>query len=372
MAEPQPFKEFYGVNLAHDLADRIGVVHTAFPKAEFVRRVSEKIAPLELKARVDLMAANLRDLLPSDYPAALKILLGILGPPLATEEGMFNEGFWVMPIAVFVERFGLDHFEESMAAIHAITQRFTSEFAIRPYLVRYPEKSLVILGQWAKDPSVHVRRLVSEGTRTRLPWAGHLQMFIKEPGPVLALLEQLKDDPSPYVRKSVANNLNSIIKDHPDRVFAILTRWYEGGDENRRWTVRHALRNLIKEGHPGALALLGYGDAKDIAVGSFTVSPAAIHIGQSVTLRLEVVNKGSQAHEVVIDFLVHYVKANGKSSPKVFKWASQQIAAGQTLRMEKKLAMREVTIRKLYAGMHHVEVQINGAKMASVTFELNQ
>jgi 3-methyladenine DNA glycosylase AlkC len=371
MAETLPFKVYFGVELAHLLAEKVQAVHPTFPARAFLSGIEAEIAPLELKARVKLLAERLRATLPPDYPEALAILLSILGPAIETDSGMFNQGYFVYPIAQFVEAYGLDHFDLSLPALYEITQRFSSEFAVRPYLQRYPQQTMALLHQWAHDPSFHVRRWVSEGTRPRLPWGMRLQAFVRDPEPVLALLAHLKDDPSAYVRKSVANNLNDITKDHPDRVLEVLREWVKNGSAGTQWIAQHALRTLIKRGHPAALALIGSdAEADAFAVEAFSVMPTVVHIGETLTLRVNVKNTAEEAHQAVIDYVVRFVKANGKTGTKVFKWSKRLFGAGEAVQLQKTLPLRHATTRTLYPGHHEVEVQINGQRLARAAFDL--
>jgi 3-methyladenine DNA glycosylase AlkC len=266
----------------------------------------------------------------------------------------------------------LEHPELSLDAIHTITKRHTGEFAIRPYLERYPELTLARLEVWVQDPNAHVRRLVSEGTRTRLPWGKRLDRFVRDPQPVLALLEKLKDDPSVYVRKSVANNLNDIAKDHPALVLEVLARWQADGDENRQWIVRHALRTLVKAGDPRALALLGYGSdtAGNIAALQFTVTPPVLTVGESVTLRLVLQNGGAAEQAVVIDYRVAFPSPSSRGAAKVFKWTARTLGPGETITLEKRHVLRPVTTRPLRPGPHTVGVQVNGVILAETDFAL--
>lgn len=370
MTEAGAFKHYYGVPLAQTLADKLRAVQPDFPAESFVAAVAAEIDPLELKARVALIARALREHLPPDYPQALNTLLATLGPELGDGDGMFNEGFDVLPIATFVEHYGLDHFDESLDALYAITKRFTSEFAVRPYLMRDPERALSRLRGWVDDPNPHVRRWVSEGTRTRLPWGARLHLFIRDPEPVIGLLEHLKADPSPYVRKSVANNLNDLVKDHPERILDLLESWKGDAHPDTDWIIRHALRTLVKAGHPRALALLGYGDQMDIDAAHFAVSPAQVTLGETLLLTLTLENRAAAPVDLVIDYRVHFVKANGSTRPKVFKWTTLQLAAGESVTLTKKLPLRPVTTRTYYAGAHPVDVQINGQVLASAVFAL--
>ncbi len=367
--EWQPFKHHFGPDMVADLARRIGAVAPSFPQAAFVAAVAPHLEPLELKARVAVIAAGLRTYLPPDYPAALQVLLATLGPPHTEAEGMFTDGWHLMPLAAFVEYHGLDYVEESLAAMHAITQRHTAEYAIRPFLMRYPERTLRTLQGWVTDPSFHVRRLVSEGTRPRLPWAARLPQFIADPAPVLDLLERLKDDPSAYVRKSVANNLNDIARDHPDLALATLARWHEGAGPERVAIIRHALRTLVKQGHPTALALLGAG-APQVALVALELAPARVAVGDTATLSVTLRSTAPTAQLLVVDYVLRMPGARGTTRAKVFKLRSKWLAPGATLHVQKRHSFAPVGVRPVYPGPHTVSIQVNGVELGAVAFEV--
>ncbi len=367
--ESQPFKQHFGPDLVGDLARRIGAVEPSFPQAAFVAAVAPQLEPLELKARVAVIAAGLRAHLPPDYPAALEVLLAILGPPLAENEGMFSDGWHVMPLAAFVEHYGLDHVEESLVAMHAITQRHTAEYAIRPFLARYPQRILQTLQVWVNDPSFHVRRLVSEGTRPRLPWAARLPQFIADPTPVLGLLEHLKDDPSAYVRTSVANNLNDIARDHPDLALATLARWREGASAERARVVRHALRTLVKQGHPVALELLGAG-APQVTLEALELTPTRVAVGGAVTLSVTLRSTAPSPQLLVVDYVLRMPGARGASRAKVFKLRSQWLEPGAILHVQKRHSFAPVGGRPVYPGAHAIAVQVNGVALGAVALEV--
>ncbi|MBL8163475.1 MAG: DNA alkylation repair protein, partial [Anaerolineae bacterium] len=359
-----------GEAMVRGLAGKVSAVYSAFAADAFIGDVTPRLEPLELKARIRAMSEGLRRYLPADYPQAVSILLATLGPELTLEEGMFNEGWFVLPIAQFVEDYGLDHFDVSLDAMVEITKRNTAEFAVRPYIVRDAERVLARLREYVDHPNAHVRRWVSEGTRPRLPWGQRLDVFIRDPQPTLALLEQLKDDPELYVRKSVANHLNDIAKDHPELVAEVAARWYASGSEGTRWIVRHGLRTLIKRGDPAALAILGYDVGAAVTAAHFAVQPETIRVGDSLRLALTLSNDGADEHDVVIDFRVHFVKANGKSSPKVFKWTTRRLAAGESIMLEKSVPLKPVTTRRYYPGWHAIDVQVNGQVLATSGFTL--
>src|SRR5688572_30733780 len=218
----------------------VRAVHPGFPSEAFLRDVLAGYGPLSLTARGQHVAKALRRHLPADYPRALQVLLASASQPHDHRASGGMAAFLYMPHLFFVAQHGLDHFEDSMRAQHALTQRFTAEYSIRAFLEKHPEATLARLREWTRDPSAHVRRLVSEGTRPRLPWAPRLRAFQKDPRPVLELLELLRDDPEPYVRRSVANHLNDIAKDHPALAVEVCRRWSAGDPpESRRWIVGH-------------------------------------------------------------------------------------------------------------------------------------
>lgn len=263
MQKGVPLKHLLGAEAVNCLARNVGLVHPAFDRAGFSAAALERLESLELLARGTHLAQVLRAFLPVRYASAVEILLASLTPPLASTEGNGLGVFFYLPHVRFVADYGLDAegndgddpFEVSMRAQYEITRRFSAEFSIRHYLIRHPERTLATLRTWLGNPCPHVRRLCSEGTRTRLPWAVRLPAFIADPGPVLPILEALRDDRSLYVRRSVANNLGDIAKDHPERVFDLCERWLDGASAERRWVIRHALRYPAKKGAARAIRL---------------------------------------------------------------------------------------------------------------------
>ena len=238
------------------LSDKILKVEANFDSHTFIKQVDNGVDGLELKDRVELIADELNNHLKGGYPRQIEILLQILGPENDEETGMFKEYYWIMPIAKFVEKFGLDHFDISMRAIEEITKRNTGEYTIRPFIENYPTQTLSQMLKWSVSPNKHVRRLASEGGRPRLPWASKLQMFIDDPSPLLPILENLKDDTSKYVQKSVANCLNDIIKDNFELAKAVIENWSVSPTKERKWIINHALRNLRKQENDWAMKVI--------------------------------------------------------------------------------------------------------------------
>jgi len=254
-------KTLIGPALARLIAESIADVYPKFDARAFQHTAEAGLDSLELKQRGAHVADALRAHLPSDFPAAAEILIKSMGPVLAETEGNGLATFFYFPHTFFIATAGLDHFDDGMRANLEVTQRFTAEFSVQPFIERYPKPSLKLLKQWARHENAHVRRLVSEGTRPRLPWAPRLRAFSKTPEIPLALLDQLKDDPEQYVRRSVANHLGDLLKDEPELIYATCERWIDEvagtrvPDETRKarhWIIRHAVRLPAKKGEPRA------------------------------------------------------------------------------------------------------------------------
>ncbi len=368
MSEDKAFKNLLGKEAATQLADQVGAAWQAFDKLRFVKLATNKLGDLELTDRVKQFSRALEQTLPADVPRALDILTRCLPAPLPDCEAVTN-GFVLWPIGQFIADRGLDHFEPSMNAMIELTKRFSSEFAVRPFLEHHPEATFDRLRTLCLDPNPHVRRWCSEGVRPRLPWGKRLGVLVDDPSPIFPILERLKDDPEPYVRRSVANNLNDISKDHPARVMAICKQWSDGASEERKWLIKHALRTLIKQGHPEALALIGYDNPQRLQA-SLRIQPRTIEVGESVRLELELVTTSARPQKLLVDYVVHFVRADGTAGPKVFKWTTTTLAARKKLELAKNHTMKKTTIRTLYAGKHRVEVQVNGHRVTEAFFVL--
>ncbi len=366
----EPLKNSFGPDVPRRLADMIGAADTGFDKAGFVGECLDGFESMELTERARHISVALADHLPSDRASALAIIVESLGPEIEEAELTGFDSFLYLPFVFFVADHGIDNFEEAMHAQYELTKRFTAEFSIRAFLERFPDATLERLHRWTTDDNVHVRRLVSEGSRPRLPWAPRIRSFMADPSPVIELLETLKDDPAEYVRRSVANNLNDIAKDHPDLVVDIADRWWDGGSADRKRLVRHGLRTLIKQGHPGALAVLGYGPDSPVRVEAVRVIPSTVRIGGSIRIEVDLENPSSEEAGALVDLIVHFVKANGSTSPKVFKGAEVNLVAGEGTTVSKSVSLRQHSTRTHHAGRHEVAIQLNGTVLPGAGFEL--
>ncbi|MFT4937725.1 MAG: 3-methyladenine DNA glycosylase AlkC [Paraglaciecola sp.] len=366
----EPLKNQYGAEVPHKIARMVAGVMPEFDINAFVRDVLEGYEELELMRRARKISQGLKIHLPDNYADAVEVLVASLGPKLDEKESDGMASFLYLPHVFFVADYGLEHFDLSMQAHYELTQRFTAEFGIRPFIQRYPEQSFRLLSEWTQDSSQHVRRLVSEGTRPRLPWASRLPEFQKDPSRVIALLELLKDDPELYVRRSVANNLNDIGKDNVGVLVDTAQRWLQNASEQRRWIIRHALRSAIKRAEPGALSVLGYGDPVKVLIDNVALSPDVVNLGEHVVIGFDISTKNQVTASIMLDCRVHFVKANGQSKAKVFKLKELNLVAGQSQRIEKKISLQQMTTRTHYPGIHKVELQINGRITSLGEFEI--
>ena len=367
----ESLKTFFSPSLVRRLAADIERVHPSVPSRGFVRDASKGLDELELLDRGKHITRALERHLPAHYPDAVDILLRSLGPEHATDEllGVGMAPFYYFPHTQFVATRGLDHFELSMRAQYELTKRSSGSFAsafpitessVRPFIAADPERTLATLRQWARDSNAHVRRLVSEGTRLRLPWAMRVQWLDTNPERVLELLELLKDDPAPLVRRSVANNLNDLGKVHPSLLARTCGVWLEDASAERRALVEHALRSAVKRGDASALRLLGYGKKAAVAIEDVRVVPARVAIGGSVAIRFVLASTSRSKQELLVDLGVHFVKAGGKTGRKVFKVKRVILSAGEKVALTKSISLAIHTTRTPRPGRHGVDVIVNG------------
>jgi 3-methyladenine DNA glycosylase AlkC len=355
-------RDEFSVALGGRLAGELSAAWSEFPHERFTRGLGEALAPLALMARVELLADRLEDALPKEFDAAARVLWGAL------ESAGFT-GWMTLPCGGYVARCGIGHPEVALPLLAGLTPRWSSEASIRPFIQRHPDLTYAHLRRWASDPDEHVRRLVSEGTRPRLPWAPRLRQLIADPSPNLELLDRLVDDPSAYVRRSVANHLNDISKDHPDVALDLARGWLPRGEE-AVWAVRHGLRTLVKRGDPDALRLLGVALDADIRLAALTVDRDRLAIGEAVTFTLTVELRGLEAADAVIDYRVHYAGANGPRRPKVFKLTRRRLVPGQPLTVRRRHLFEHASIRRIHAGRHTLDVQVNGRVLGTVDLEV--
>jgi 3-methyladenine DNA glycosylase AlkC len=356
--------------VVNQFAESIAENYPEFDRNNFTWEINNALPGLQFGERSEIITQKLHQYLPPDFPEAVSILINSLGPEIEEDELTGMDGFIIMPQCRFVSRYGLDYFDLSMNALYEMTKRFSAEGDLRYFIDKYPDKTLTLLSKWAKDPNCHVRRLVSEGTRPRLPLAGRIPAFQKDPRPVLNLLEKLKFDSVRYVQRSVANNLNDISKDNPDAVIDRLTEWEKNDQPGIQWIIKHALRTLIKQGDTKALALLGYSSEVNISLHTFNLESKEIRLGDYLKFNAELSCHDSEKQHLMIDYAIYFMKANGKQSKKVFKLSQKIATAGERIHIQKKHSLKPISTRKYYPGEHRVELIINGRKMVESEFSL--
>ncbi|KAA2284109.1 DNA alkylation repair protein [Arenimonas fontis] len=371
----EPFKNLINAELVRACGEHLQRVWRRFDRAGFEALALPGLTGLEMKARAMRIADALEATLPEDFDHAAGLIEAALAPPATGDEMEFRitaDGLagWIgWPLGEFIARRGQAHPERALRALRELTQRFTSEFAVRPFLVNHFDLTLAQLRHWSGDPNPHVRRWTSEGTRPRLPWGLRIRSLVADPSPTLPLLRALQDDPSAYVRRSVANHLNDIAKDHPDLVADWLQRYLPGASPERLALLRHASRSLIKQGQPRVLAAWGLGRPFR-GEARLSVTPARLALGGSLRLRAELVSAAARSQSLLVDYVVHHVKANGSSSPKVFKGWRLELGPHERRRLEKTHPLKPITTRVYHSGRHRIELQVNGRVVAEAAFLL--
>ncbi|MCT7663318.1 DNA alkylation repair protein [Shinella kummerowiae] len=362
----EPLKNLLHPGLVTDMASHISVAAPDFDATRFSRLAIDGMEALELMQRSERIRDALTETLPADYAVAANILRQAL--PTGDKPGL--TGWALLPVNQFVSQHGLGHFDLSLALLKALTPHFTAEFGIRRLIHAEQDRALAEISGWTTDANHHVRRLASEGTRPRLPWAMRLPALVKDPQPILPILVALLDDPEDYVRRSVANSLNDIAKDHPALVADFVERHIDGASAERRQLLRHASRTLLKKGDAKALANFGFAAARGIETFLIVTTPV-VTFGDKLGFSITVSNEDAEPQRLMIDYAIHHVKANGTLAPKVFKWKTLDLAAGGRQSIDRDHAIRPITTRVYYPGTHRIDILINGRVSASLDFELH-
>lgn len=366
----EPLKHVYDGLFLEQFVARMEQAWPSFDGERFLKLTrGEDWESLELKARTRRITESLGAVLPADYRQALDVLY------LVDEECV---GFPYLFFPDFVEVFGRGEsdFPHSMEALERFTQRSSAEFAVRPFILDHSDRMVQQLLKWADHPSEHVRRLASEGSRPRLPWAPVLPMFKRDPSPVLPVLEKLKADPSLYVRKSVANHLNDIAKDHPELVIEIAKRW-KGENTLTDWIVRHACRTLIKRSDPVIMELFGYSEAGTDAAplvsdASLELSEESLALGDEVQLRYAFTTTGEEGGSLKlrVEYGIDFVKSNGSTSLKRFLLSDREYETGKRVEGTRIHRFAELTTRKHYPGNHVFTLWVNGIEVARTELQV--
>lgn len=360
----EAMKNMYNRESLRKLALDIKSVYSEFQAEEFLQSVmNEKWADLELKDRTNQISINLGKYLPKDYAAAIGIIDKVVMNYATLPIGF--AGFF----PAFVEIYGRDeaNWDVSMDALARYTQYASSEFAVRWFIINHEARMMEQMYIWSKDKNEHIRRLASEGCRPALPWGQALNSFKRDPAPILPILGELKADPSLYVRKSVANNLNDISKTHPELVVKLAKEWY-GENKYTNWIVKHGCRTLLKKGNREVMEFFGYDDGNSIEVQGFTLESASIRIGEDIAFSFKVLTK--EAVKIRLEYAIDYVKSNGKRNRKIFKISECSLKRDTEKLYTKRHSFADVSVRKHYPGMHTITLIVNGMERGTLDFEV--
>lgn len=361
-------KNLYNPAFYHQFCRVAGSVLPGFDAEAFQSLIfDEQWDGRELKDRMKHTSAVLHHFLPQPFAKAAGAILNLVEALQA--EGITEKALEYMFFPDYVERFGLEHYDVSVGAMERLTPFTSCEFAVRPFIKKYEGRMLEQMLRWSGHPNHHVRRLASEGSRPRLPWAMALPRLKQDPSPVLPILENLKADPSEYVRRSVANNLNDISKDNPGIALAVFRDWIGRHPETDR-LVKHGCRTLLKEGRPEAMALFGYSSSREVTIQNFKMQTPAVTVGEHLKFSFELQNQSARPALIRLEYGLYYLRANGSHSRKVFKISEREYPAGSTALIERKQSFRPITTRRYYPGQHELSLIVNGVEVAKKIFNL--
>ncbi|MFN8344925.1 MAG: DNA alkylation repair protein [Spirosomataceae bacterium] len=362
-------KHIYSPAFYNRLSDVLAVTLPSFDKQDFMAQIlTEEFDGMELKERMRHTTQVLHRFLPGDFSEAVALIEKIITQFRQENVGEDSLGFIFFPD--YIEVYGLDDFDTSVKALEFVTQFITCEFAVRPFLLNYGDKMMNQMLTWSRHQSPKVRRLASEGSRPRLPWAMAVPALKKNPTPIVTILENLKNDPSESVRRSVANNLNDISKEHPDLVLQLTKAW-KGQTKEIDAVVRHGCRMLLKQGHSEVLALYSL-VSKHIHLSEFALLTPTVKVGESLAFSFWVHNGNSGRQKVRLEYAVYYKRQNGQLSKKVFKISEREYEANEQVKILRKQRFIPITTRRFYVGTQQLSVIINGEEKQIVNFELEE
>jgi 3-methyladenine DNA glycosylase AlkC len=356
-----PLKEMFGQKFYSRLTDSVKQVYRPFSSEKFLRHVLEPLHSLSLNERMRHTSVVLKEHLPSDYKTSIGIMKEVI-PMLAP-------GYTTLVFPDFVSQFGTHDVPTSLDALRFFTRFGSSEFAIRTFLKTDFDRTIQAMYNWAGDENEHVRRLSSEGSRPRLPWSFKLDAIIQNPKHTQPILENLNQDDSLYVRKSVANHINDISKDSPDYVLRLIKGWNQT-HPHTMWIVKRGCRSLFKQGDKKSLKAFNYTVNIGVSIKKFTLLPETIKIGDGITFRFDLISTKNSTQRLMVDYRIYYVKKKGASLPKVFKLKEVQLKPGMSITILKKQRFQDFTTRKHFPGKHKLEILVNGEVMKRATFDV--
>jgi len=357
----QELKDWFNPAFLADLGESLSDACPGFDAPGFAARAARDLETQSLTQRMTATVQAARDHLPGEFRSAVEILKRVAPAYRGQFAGMF--------MCEYVATYGQDDRDYALSALAELTRSFSAEFAVRHFLKADFDHTIEVMAGWAADPDPAVRRLASEGSRPRLPWSFNLTRLIEDPSPVRPILDRLCRDPDASVRKSVANHLNDISKDHSGLMLDWVSDW-DLSDERSAWIAKHAARSLIKRGDPRAFALFGFEAAPDVTIEDFEIRPGSVAVGEDVTVSFALVSGSDRDQKLAIDYAVDYVKKSGKTRPKVFKLKELVLGPGERRALTQRHSFVDRTIRTHHAGDHRFALVVNGRTMAEGTVRL--
>lgn len=357
----EPLKEMFNKKFYEHLAVEVAKVHRGFDTKKFLSQVTKDLQKRELNQRLRHTTEVLKEHLPEDYKSCIVILKKVIP--------RMDRGYTTLVFPDFVGRYGTHDVDTSLDALKYFTKFGSSEFAVREFLKKDFQRTIKEMKEWAKDKDHHVRRLASEGSRPRLPWSFKLDKVIENPRLTLPILELLKNDKELYVRKSVANHLNDISKEHPKLVLDIVKNW-KGLSPQTDWILKHASRNLLKKGHKEILSHFGIVHNPAVEVLDLRLLNNSITVGEDIAFRFSLKNKSNKKIKVRIEYAVYFLVSNGSLSKKVFKISERELDKQQTIEFERRHSFKLITTRRYRAGAHKIALIVNGKEGRPLEFKL--
>jgi 3-methyladenine DNA glycosylase AlkC len=360
-------KDIYNKPFYERLTASLAKVVPDFDSKKFIKAaLNEAFYKMEWKERVKHTTKVLHHFMPKNFAASLMLMEQIVDQLRTDNAGEQRLVYMFLPD--YIATYGLEDFENSVKALEFITQFISAEFAVRPFLLKYGDRMMAEMLRMSTHTNHHVRRFASEGSRPRLPWGAAIPALKKDPALILPILENLKNDSSEYVRRSVANNLNDITKDNPEVVIGIAKAWRGLGKETDA-IIKHACRSLLKSGHPEILSFYGL-DANNLSVTDFKIETPKINIGGEVEFSFTIKNEDKIDRYIRLEYTLYYLKNNGGLAGKVFKISEKSYPAGAEVKVKRKQSFKIITTRKFYTGRHKLAIMVNGLETVLGDFEL--
>jgi 3-methyladenine DNA glycosylase AlkC len=353
------------------IASQIKAVYADFSCDDFIDEILKNYQNLELKQRILLIAKILQKYLPKNYEKALEILLKSLPRPLnpSLQDNDFGD-FIYASYSEFIAQNGCkkQYLEISLNALKQVTMRFSAEYAIRDFLNNFPNETLEFLKNCSLDKNYHVRRLASEGLRPKLPWGKKINICYKK---AAEILNNLYFDNCRFVVRSSANHLNDIAKIDAEFAINILKTWQKqkkASEKELNFIISHSLRSLVKQGDKQALQMLGINDEVDFEISDFFYKKN-VKLGENLEFSFDLMAKKDV--KAIINYKIYFqTKAQKLGIGKVFLTKKCNLRVGEKINLSKKHLIKNLTTRKIYLGVHKLEILVNGKVLQREFFDV--